>query len=210
MKVKICGLTRLEDALAAIAFGADALGFIFAQDSPRSVSAEHVRQIIAALPPFVTTVGVFTEGDIPEIEAVVRENGIDMIQFHGQFEEKTVRHFSHRAIQVLKVKDAASLNSIQPLPVRAVLLDTYHEKMAGGSGLSFNWELAKKAAPLGKIILAGGLTPDNVQEAIRQGQPYAVDVSSGIEAAKGKKDLDKMKRFIVAAKETNVSGTPSE
>ncbi|MFQ5587302.1 MAG: phosphoribosylanthranilate isomerase [Nitrospiria bacterium] len=210
MKVKICGITRLEDALAAAAFGGDALGFIFAPGSPRRVSVETVRRIVSALPPFVTTVGVFTEGTAMEIEKAVEESGVDMIQFHGPFEEKTIHHFSHQAIQVVKVKDAASLEAVQPVPCRAVLLDTYHKKMAGGSGLSFDWALARKAAGFGKIILAGGLTPENVQEAVRQAHPYAVDVSSGVEAAKGKKDLGKMKRFIAAAKGTGDIGPSSE
>ncbi len=201
MKVKICGITCLEDALAAVEYGADAIGFVFAPDSPRKVSVERAHHIISKLPPFITTVGLLTGGDKAEINDMVWKSGLDMIQFHGDFKTSILQSFSNRAIQVVKIKDAASLDSVSSVSARAVLLDTYHEKVAGGSGHSFHWEIAKKAAPLGKIILAGGLTPDNVQTAIRQGQPYAVDVSSGVEAEQGKKDFNKMKRFIQAAKE---------
>ncbi len=200
MKVKICGITNLEDALAAVNFGADALGFIFSADSPRAVSVEAVRQMINKLPPFVTTVGVFTKAEEDELERIVSQCGIDMIQFHGPFPKKTIEQFSHRAIQVVRVKDEHSLECIQLSEVRAVLLDTYHEKMAGGTGIVFDWKIARKAASLGKIILGGGLRPDNIQTAIQQGMPYGVDVSSGVEEKKRKKDHLKMKEFICAAK----------
>lgn len=209
MKVKICGITNLEDALAAVEFGADALGFIFAAESPRAVSVEDVRQMIEKLPPFVTTVGVFTKGDERQLAKIVSYCGIDMIQFHGDFPQKIMARFSHQAIQVLKVKDKSALENIQTSGVRAVLLDTYHEKIAGGSGMAFDWEIARKATSLGKIILAGGLSPDNVQSAIQQAMPYGVDVSSGVEAQKRQKDHLKMKQFITTAKGTRV-GTSSE
>lgn len=200
MRVKICGITNLADALAAVAFGADALGFILAPESPRCVSPELVSSIVKKLPPFVTTVGVLTSGDEETIHSLMHGVGLHLIQFHGDFPEKTLRHFSHRAIQVVRVKDESSLSALSTLPVRAHLLDTYHEKIAGGSGVSFNWQIARKAASMGNIILAGGLRPDNVEEAIRQARPYGVDVSSGVESVKGKKDLVKLKRFIMAAK----------
>lgn len=200
MRVKICGITNLADALAAVAFGADALGFILASESPRCVSPDLVSSIIKKLPPFVTTVGVLTSGDEETIHSLIHGMGLHLIQFHGDFPEKTLRHFSHRAIQVVRVKDEGSLAALSKLPVKAHLLDTYHEKMAGGSGISFNWQIARKVASMGNIILAGGLRPDNVQEAIRQARPYGVDVSSGVESVKGKKDLVKLKQFIIAAK----------
>lgn len=200
MRVKICGITNLDDALAAVDFGADALGFILAPESPRCVSPEMVSSIIKRLPPFVTTVGVLTQGDEKEIHSLIHGVGLHLIQFHGDFSEKILRHFSHRAIQVLRVKDEHSLRTLSSIPRRALLLDTYHEKMAGGSGIAFNWPIARKASSFGNVILAGGLRPDNVQEAIRQARPYGVDVSSGVEAAKGKKDLVKLKQFISVAK----------
>lgn len=201
MRVKICGITNLEDALAAIAFGADALGFIFVEESPRRVSMAQAREIIEKLPPLVTTVGVFTAGTEKGLADVVDQCGIDLIQFHGPFQEETVRRFANRAIQVLRVKDRASLAITIAPPVRAVLLDTYVKDAAGGTGHVFDWTLAREAHHLGRIILAGGLTPANVQGAIRQVRPYGVDVSSGVEAKKGKKDPVKLKKFISAAKE---------
>ncbi len=201
MRVKICGITNLADALAAVSFGADALGFILASESPRCISPETASSIIKQLPPFVTTVGVITSGDEAAVHRMIHGIGLHLIQFHGDFPETTLRRFSHRAIQVLRVKDEGLLAPLSRLPVRAHLLDTYHEKQAGGSGIPFNWQIARKAAAHGNIILAGGLSPDNVQEAIRQARPYGVDVSSGVEAKKGKKDLVKLKKFIVLAKE---------
>lgn len=201
MRVKICGITNLADALAAANFGADALGFILAPESPRCISPETASSIIKQLPPFVTTVGVITSGDEKEIHSLIHGVGLHLIQFHGDFPEKTLRRFSHRAIQVVRVKDESSLSSLSDLPVRAHLLDTYHEKQAGGSGISFNWQIARKAASQGNVILAGGLRPDNVQDAIRQVKPYGLDVSSGVEAKKGKKDLVKLQQFIYLAKE---------
>ncbi len=201
MRVKICGITNLVDAQAAVSFGADALGFILASESPRCISAETASSIIKQLPPFVTTIGVITSGDASEIHRLIHGIGLHLIQFHGDFPDATLRRFSHRAIQVLRVKDENTLATVSDVPRRALLLDTYHEQQAGGSGIAFNWQIAKKAASLGNVILAGGLRPDNVQEAIRQAKPYGVDVSSGIEAEKGKKDLVKLQEFIYLAKE---------
>lgn len=203
MKVKICGITNLEDALAAVAYGADALGFIFAPESPRYVPVETAEEIISKLPPFVTTVGVITKAVTKEISDIVDICGVDLIQFHGAFPKGTIRPFSRRAIQVIRVKDKKSVDIRLPIPVRAILLDTYKRGVLGGSGASFNWDLAVAAKKLGNIILAGGLHPENVQEAIQKVQPYGVDASSGIEARKGKKDLNKLKQFIAAAKGIN-------
>lgn len=210
MKVKICGITNAEDALAAAEYGADALGFIFAPESPRFVPAETVRKIIAALPPFVVTVGVFTTGAEKDFRSAIDECGVDLIQFHGPISPAVIRLFGRRAIQAIRVRDAESLDEMSQYPVRAVLLDSYHEKTAGGSGVTFNWEIAKKAKGLGRIILAGGLTPENVAEAILKVQPYGVDVSSGVEMRKGKKDPDKLKRFIQAAKRAGENHASSE
>ena len=210
MRVKICGITNLNDARAAVAFGADALGFILAPESPRCISPEAVSAIIKQLPPFVTCVGVITAGDEEAIHHSIHGIGLHLIQFHGDFPEKTLRRFSYRAIQVVRVKDERSLQQLSTLPVRAHLLDSYHEKMAGGSGITFNWQIARKAALRGNIILAGGLKPENVQEAILQVRPYGVDVSSGVEAEKGKKDHMKLKRFIAAAKRMEAEFAASE
>lgn len=200
MKVKICGITNLEDALAAVEYGADALGFVFAPESPRFVPADAVRKIVSALPPFVTTVGVFTAGDEKTIRDAVVACGIDLIQFHGPFSRDLLHAFSTRAIQVVRVSGEESLSGMEGSSARAFLLDTFHRELPGGSGLSFNWDVAVQAKQFGRIILAGGLTPENVEDAVTRVGPFGVDVSSGVEMRKGKKDLAKVKRFIEAAK----------
>ena len=202
VKVKICGITNLEDALAATEYGADAIGFVFAPESPRFVPTDRIRKIVSALPPFVATVGVFTAGDEKEIRDAVAESGVDLIQFHGPFSSDLIRSFSSRAIQVLRVggENEGRLDERALYSARTFLLDTFHPKLLGGSGISFNWNIALEAKKYGRVILAGGLTPENVEEAIEQVRPYGVDVSSGVEMRKGKKDFAKMKRFIEAAK----------
>ncbi len=186
-------MTNLSDALAAIEYGADALGFIFAKGSSRFIQKQEVQKIISALPPFVATVGVFTEGTKEEIETAVSECGIDLIQLHGRFSSEIIAAFSQRAIEVI------SLRSLDSHLARAILLDIGQNKidsLAGNTLPSF---------PNRNVILAGGLTPENVREAIVKVKPYAVDVCSGVEMEKGKKDHDKMRRFILTAKGTHAS-----
>jgi phosphoribosylanthranilate isomerase len=188
MKVKICGITNRADAEAAILYGADALGFIFAKTSPRLIQKDQAREIIARLPPFISTVGVFTEGTKEEIADAISQCGLSMVQFHGTFPRTTIEAFSNRAIQVLFTKEAGEL-----IPsVRAYMLD----RSNGAAG----WELTPEAKKCGPIILAGGLTPENVRETIAKVAPYGVDVCSGVEKKKGEKDYMKLKQFIEAAK----------
>lgn len=200
MKVKICGITNLEDAVMAAEAGADAIGFVFAPESPRFVPPETVRQIVSALPAFVTTVGVFTSGEEKDFRRAIEACGLDLIQFHGPFSPEAIRPFASRAIRVVRVRDEKSLDAISFGDARVFLLDTYHDQQLGGSGLSFDWAIAAKAALRGRIVLAGGLTPENVEAAIATVHPYGVDVSSGVEIKKGKKDPLKVKAFIEAAK----------
>ncbi len=210
MKVKICGLTNLEDALAAVEFGADAVGFIFVPESPRYISFEDVSEIISKLPPFVTTVGVFRSGGERELQSAIDQCAIDLIQLYGAFPQEISFDFSRRIIQVIRVQDERSLDVVPPAPVRAFLLDTYQEEALGGSGVAFDWNVAAKAKRFGKIILAGGLTPENVQTAIEKVRPYGVDVSSGVEMRPGKKDHLKLKQFIKAAKAVEEMHASSE
>lgn len=201
VRVKICGITNLDDALTAVDLGADALGFVFFQDSPRHVSYDDAASIIRKLPPFVTTVGVFVNERPEQIEKIVSLTGIDIIQLHGD-EPPSLCTLSRRIIKAIRVK---SLESLDPLidyqgKVSSFLLDAYTPDVLGGTGRIFNWEIASHAKRFGRIILAGGLTPNNVAEAVRQVIPYGVDVSSGIELRKGKKDHSKMKIFIERAK----------
>ncbi len=201
VKVKICGITNLDDAFAAVDFGADALGFVFFQGSPRNVSYNNAAAIIKKLPAFVTSVGVFVNQDTEQIEEAIRLTGIDVVQLHGE-EAPEMCTVSRRIIKAIRVK---SLESLDPLvhfkdTVSAFLLDAFTPDVYGGTGQIFNWDIAAYAKQFGRIILAGGLTPDNITEAIQKVSPYGVDVSSGVEKEKGKKDLNKMKLFIEKAK----------
>lgn len=201
MRVKICGITQLEDALAAVDYGADAVGFVLYAQSQRFIELHRVQEIISMLPPYITTVGLFVDAEASEIQRAVDFCGIDLIQFQGNESPDICRCFSQRAIKAIHVKDQESLSILPQFQVRAYLLDTYREGEYGGTGIRFDWDLAIKAKPFGRIILAGGLTPENVQEAVEKVKPYGVDVSSGVESGiKGKKDHEKIKKFIEAAK----------
>jgi phosphoribosylanthranilate isomerase len=196
-KIKICGITNAEDALAACAMGADAIGFVFAE-SPRQVSLEEAAEIADQLPPFVKTVGVFTSEN-PRVAAVADWVPLDLIQLHGDQTEQFAEWIGQdRVLRGVIVKNEKSLEWLKKWERGAAyVLDTYAKGKKGGTGTTFDWSLALKAKEFGKpVILAGGLTPENVTEAIRIVRPYAVDVSSGVESFRGKKDHVKMKEFI--------------
>lgn len=199
VRVKICGITNMEDARAAVDYGADALGFIFFPGSPRYITPEKAGEIISYLPPFVTTVGVFVNEDPAKIRSIAEFSGISMPQLHGD-EPPDVCRLCHRVIKAFRVRDFTDLASLEKYQAAAFLLDTYTPDSYGGTGQVFNWDIALEAKRFGRIILSGGLTPDNIEKAVRMVSPYAVDVSSGVEAAKGKKDLSKLKAFIEKAK----------
>lgn len=199
MRVKICGITNREDALLAVEAGAHALGFVFA-DSPRQVTPDQAAEIIASLPPFVQTVGVFVEGDV---ERVLDRCPLDAVQFHGKEPPEALSRVSRvRRIKVIRVAESSDLELLARYDevADAFLLDTRVPGIAGGTGQSFPWHLAREARRFGRpIILAGGLNPDNVGEAIRIGAPDAVDVSSRLELSPGRKDPDLVRRFMAAA-----------
>jgi phosphoribosylanthranilate isomerase len=195
-RIKICGITSREDALAAVAAGADALGFVFYGASPRAISPVQAAEIIGGLPPFVTTVGLFVNADRATIEATVANCGLDVIQLHGDESPQDCLYAACRVVKALRIRDAASLERAADYAVSGLLLDAWSEKVYGGSGEAFDWTLLKDFAGQHPVILAGGLTPDNVAEAIRLVRPYAVDVSTGVELSPGKKDLQKMAEFI--------------
>ena len=195
-KIKICGITNIEDALFAAEAGADALGFVFYEKSPRYVSSETVKKIVSMLPPFVTTVGLFVNAGGEVIETTVRLSGINVIQLHGDETPEECDFAPHPVIKAVRVKDAGSLAGVERYPVSALLLDAWNDQQYGGTGESFNWQLARNLTGKLPLIMAGGLNPDNVAEAIRVVAPYAVDVSSGVEISPGKKDHDKIRKFI--------------
>jgi phosphoribosylanthranilate isomerase len=201
VKVKICGITNIDDAIAAVDFGADALGFVFFEKSPRYISHADAAAIIKKLPSFITTIGVFVNENPGQVEKIIDLTHIDVVQLHGN-EPPEMCDVSRRVIKAIRVK---SLESLDPLinykdKVSAFLLDTFTPDTFGGTGQIFNWDIAIDAKQFGRIILAGGLTPDNIADAVRRVRPYGVDVSSGVESGKGRKDHKKMRLFIEMAK----------
>jgi phosphoribosylanthranilate isomerase len=201
VRVKICGITRAEDALAAVDAGADALGFMFVEASPRCVTPEQAAGILRELPPFVARVGVFVNPSADRVRAAIAETGIDTLQFHGEETPAFCRQFGPRVIKAFRVRDAESLKPLADFRSETWLLDSFVAGKHGGTGAVFNWDLAAQAVKQGgRVILAGGLTPENVADAVRQVRPYALDVSSGVELSPGRKDAAKVRAFIAAAK----------
>jgi len=200
-QVKICGLTSVADAQAAAAAGADLIGLMFYAGSPRHVSLAQAAEIARALPPFVLRVGVFVNPDEALVTRAIAECGLNLLQFHGDEPSAFCTQFGLMSVKALRVRDAASLQTLAEFHTDAFLLDAYSAAGRGGTGEQFNWDLAVAAQDWGKpIFLAGGLTPANVAAAVRQVRPFAVDVSSGVEAAPGKKDPAKMQAFIAAVR----------
>jgi phosphoribosylanthranilate isomerase len=197
IKIKICGITNLDDAMAAAEYGADALGFNFYKKSPRYIEPEKAAEIIYQLPPFVLPVGVFVNEHEKRVREIQALTGIQVLQFHGDESPEFCERFESRVIKAFQVKDKESFHSLAHYKVGAFLLDSYKDGLKGGTGVTFNWHLAVVAKSFGRIILAGGLNPDNVVEAAKLVQPYAVDVAGGVEKEKGIKDHGKLKKFIV-------------
>lgn len=200
VRVKICGVTRMEDALQAVALGADALGFNFWRRSKRYCAPAVARQIIRALPPFVTAVGVFVNPERDEVERIAERVGLGWVQLHGDEPPRLCRSLALPVLKALRVEGPLPLTRLSAYPVGGFLLDAPGPGF-GGSGHTFEWGWARAPARRWPVLLAGGLTPDNVAEAVRRVRPYGVDVASGVESAPGVKDRHKMARFIRAAKE---------
>lgn len=199
VRSKICGITRVEDALAAVAAGADAIGLVFYAKSPRAVSPEQAAAIVQALPPFVTSVGLFVNMPRDQLQALLRQVPLDLLQFHGDESPADCEGYGRPYIKALRVRPdedlAATIANYSG--ARGILLDTFVEGVPGGTGATFDWSLVPSdiAKP---IILAGGLEASNVAAAIRQVRPYAVDVSGGVEASKSIKDANKIRVFVQA------------
>jgi phosphoribosylanthranilate isomerase len=195
-RIKICGITSAADAAAAVAAGADALGFVFVPGTPRHVTAEAAAEIIATLPPFVTPVGVFVDQPAAAIVQIISCCRLGAVQLHGSEPPELARAMPVPAIKAFRIRSRDDLAPLAWYPARAFLLDSYLEGRPGGTGAAFPWEAAVGAPARAPIILAGGLTPDNVAEAVRRVRPYGVDVSSGVERAPGAKDRRKLEEFI--------------
>jgi phosphoribosylanthranilate isomerase len=202
VKIKICGITNLADALLAAELGADALGFIFYPQSPRNVEPEAARAIIAQLPPFVAAVGVFVDEAAATVRDLAARVGLDWVQLHGQESPEYCRGLGNKMIKGFRIRDEKSLRELEPYrdAVQAFLLDTYKPGQVGGTGEVFDWQLAREARKYGRIILAGGLSAENVAQAINIALPDAVDAASGTEARPGKKDPAKLRAFFKAVR----------
>ena len=200
-RVKICGITNLADALAAIEAGADALGLNFYEKSPRHISLKTAAEIASHLPPFVMRVGLFVNAPEELVTRAIGECSLSLLQFHGDEPPDFCTHFGLMSMKAFRIRDAESLKEIPNYATEAYLLDAYSPDARGGTGEKFNWDLAVEAQKFGKpIFLAGGLTPENVAEAVRKVRPFGVDVSSGVESAPGKKDAAKVRAFIEAVR----------
>ncbi len=210
-RVKICGITHADDARLAVALGADALGFIFYPPSPRAVTEEAARVIIAGLPPFVTPVAVVVNEPVVVVRALLAETGCRIAQLHGDEPPAYLSELGYPAIKSLAIGGEADIQAVEAYrEARAILLDTRVAGQRGGTGVTFDWRLARAARSCGvPIILAGGLTPENVADAIATANPYALDVSSGVECTPGRKDPEKLRALFAAinAADRNVPAT---
>jgi phosphoribosylanthranilate isomerase len=200
-RVKICGITNLADAQAAVGAGADALGFNFYEPSPRHLTVPAAAGISKQLPPFVMRVGVFVNAPEELVTRAIGECGLAMLQFHGDEPPEFCTQFGLMSMKAFRLRDAETLKELPKYPTEAWLLDAWSPEARGGTGEKFNWDLAVEARKFGRpVFLAGGLTPENVAAAVRQVRPFGVDVASGVESSPGKKDRTKVKAFIKAVR----------
>jgi phosphoribosylanthranilate isomerase len=204
VKVKICGITSLEDAQVAVAAGVDALGFVMYRKSPRYVEPAAVRSIVAELPPFVLPIGVFVNEDSLVVRNLMDECGLALAQLHGDESPSYCESLGRPSLKAIRLKNRSSFLALADFRgranVRGFLVDSHSDQAYGGTGQTVDWALAQEAARATPVLLAGGLTPTNVSEAIRIVRPYGVDVSSGVEERPGKKDPAKVRAFIEAAR----------
>ena len=207
VRSKICGITRIEDALAAVEAGADAIGLVFYGKSPRAVSIEQAAAIVQALPPFVTSVGLFVDMPRDQLQQLLQRLPLDLLQFHGDESPADCEGHGRPYIKALRVRPGEDVAAAMApyAGAQGILLDTFVEGVPGGTGASFDWSLVPEDAAK-PIILAGGLDADNVATAIRQVRPHAVDVSGGVEASKGIKDAGKIRAFVRAVRDARCDG----
>ena len=195
-RIKICGITNLADAQSVVAAGADAIGFVFHPASPRYIAPERVADIVAALPPFVSTVGLFVNTPAVKIHQIMVQTGLQLVQLHGDEKVTDCYLDPYPVIKALRVRNEDSLKHVDDYPVTALLLDAWSDEGYGGTGRRFDWQLVSRAVLNKPVILAGGLNPANVATAIQLVNPYAVDVSSGVESEPGRKDMTLVAQFI--------------
>jgi phosphoribosylanthranilate isomerase len=198
-RVKICGITNSHDAEIAVDSGADAIGMVFYPDSPRNISLSQAREIVSRVPPFVTTVGLFVNSSAQQINRVINAVSLDLLQFHGDEDEEFCSHFQRPYLKVVRVQANTDLHRLcqQYASARGLLVDSYKPGIPGGTGETFDWSMIPRDLPL-PLVLAGGLNAGNVESALARVQPYAVDVSSGVESSPGVKDVEKISGFMRA------------
>ncbi len=203
-RVKICGITQVDDALAAVDAGADALGFVFYEASPRAVDIQSARLIFDKLPPFISKVGLFVNAKYSYVNAVLDALALDVLQFHGDEDEAFCGSFNKPYLKAIRMRDSTDLSDMAKIYSSAsgLLLDAFDSTQYGGTGQTFNWDLMPKRCNL-PIVLAGGLNVNNVHDAVKNTKPYAVDVSSGVEKSKGVKDHQLIKKFMHEVKRAN-------
>ncbi|HTY39360.1 MAG TPA: phosphoribosylanthranilate isomerase [Bacteroidota bacterium] len=203
--VKICGITNLEDARHAIKCGADAIGFIFYEESPRFISHRRAAEIVRALPEHISKIGVFVNADLRFVREIVKRVNLSAVQLLGSEAPDDLVNFETSVIKVFRVGKDFDVEALKSYIVDGFLLDAHSDGVFGGTGKTFDWNVAVRAKDYGRIILSGGLSPDNIEDAVRFVRPYGVDVSSGVEAQPGKKDPVKVREFIMRAKSIPVS-----
>ncbi len=203
--IKICGITRTEDACAAARSGAHAVGFVFYSASPRCVTAGNAAELIRALPPFVMSVGLFVDASVDEVTQTLAQARVDLLQFHGDESPAYCRQFGVPYLKALRVKPGVDLlqYALDYQDAKGLLLDAYVEGTHGGTGATFDWALIPQNLPL-PVVLSGGLTPENVTAAVRAVRPWAVDVSSGVEFSKGIKSAAKIAAFVTGVRNADV------
>jgi len=197
-RIKVCGMREPAEVAGVVAAGVDAIGLIFVEKSPRHIDPDRAREIVESLPPFVDAVGVFVDQDAAQVNEIVRYCGLTKVQLHGTESPAYCAAINCRVMKVFRVKESLTREDLLPYAdeVSGFLFDTFQEKVAGGTGQTFDWSLLEKLAPPRPVILAGGLTPENVGEAVRQVRPFAVDLNSGVECAPGRKDIAKVRAAI--------------
>ena len=209
-RIKVCGITDQDEANEIVKAGVDALGFIFAEQSPRRIEPEKAREIVKQLPPFVDAVGVFVNEEAEVVNEIIQYCRLTMVQLHGEENPGYCELFTCPVIKAFRIGAvcmAPDHNPFEPFydKVSGFLVDTFHEKMAGGTGQPFDWQLLDQVRPAGPLILAGGLSPDNARQAIDQVWPFAVDVNSGVEIEPGRKDIALVKKFIQEVKKADAA-----
>lgn len=197
-RIKVCGMRDMAEVAEVVAAGVDAVGFIFVEESPRRVDPDTVRKIVRTLPPFVDAVGVFVDQESAVVNEIVQYCGLTKVQLHGSEPPDYCGEIDCRVLKAFRVGPASTAAELQAYAgeVSAFLLDTFQEGTAGGTGRTFDWSLPARLHPPGPVVLAGGLTPENVGEAIRRVRPFAVDFNSGVEVAPGRKDMDRVRAAI--------------